>query len=103
MVDQLIERSPVLREMKMKIYIFRDVTWYRLVYGCTEYMASYPRRQECWEHYTASRRILTGEPQAFINFSWKILHTWPHSLNYGVLHNQTSQLNTTETVQVTKK
>jgi hypothetical protein len=26
MVDQLIERSAVLREMQMKIYIFRDVT-----------------------------------------------------------------------------
>jgi glucosamine 6-phosphate synthetase-like amidotransferase/phosphosugar isomerase protein len=26
MLDQLIERSAVLREMQMKIYIFRDVT-----------------------------------------------------------------------------
>jgi hypothetical protein len=85
MVDQLIERSAVLREMQMKIYIFRDVTWYRLVYRCIEYMASHPRWQERWQRYTVSRRILTREPPAFIYFSWKILHTWPHSLNYGGL------------------
>ena len=103
MADQLIERAAVPTEMQMKIYIFKDVTWYRLVYRCIEYMASHPRWQECWQHYTASQRILTGEPPACINFSWKILYTWPHSLNYGVLNNQTSHLNTTETVQVIKK
>jgi hypothetical protein len=103
MVAQLLERSAVHRKMQMKIYTSRDVTWYRLVYRCIEYIASHPRQQERWGHCTASQRILTGEPPAFINFSWQFLHTWPHSLNYGVLHNQTNHLNTTETVQVIKK
>jgi len=84
MVDQWIERSAVLREMQMKIYIFKDVTWYRLVYRCIKYMASHPRWQERWENYTASRRILTGEPPAFVNFSWKILYTWPLTQLWGL-------------------